>query len=1011
MNIQQIIEKSQNIFPSGLDQINDTLYKAEYTVKNKTAGIYFLNFKKEITEDYFEELQYKYLADEFYNQEETLQWNIYLLFVNSNMSDDLKIKILKDDKYARKLIFTDTEFTDYFKLEESKQTDLPDIVSEWKDELNKVGLQELYTTASIEVIVKNFLNDSSPAEKKREDKPLEHIPIINKINSICLKDSYREYPKKIRDFEFGSVNLFTGSNGVGKTSVLESIELILTGDTQRNEGKRNETPNSISAVFNDNIPDEYVHNNKKYKERGIRWYKRRDNERDNKTFESFNQFNFFNTDAAQQFSNASEKKTINESLKEIILGEEYTTLKGKIEKVYDRLKSDLKKTSEVLESNNTTLDSNKKRIEALKIDRNFEELKENIKSNISNLKYRNSIDESNYSLTTLFINEINNELKFILNNKWLINYDSLIQIKEKLRTRISLVSEKKKIYNDNIKNSNKFISDRLKNENILVKANRFLKYLEISSRKDIEEVELNNEKYKVSLQIIDTLKDLTNLQLDIYNLKEEKKSLTTIIKEKEESLNDKRNSNNTLKNEIDTLQNSFNQNQKLINQLRNLGKEILNHNSHNNNCPLCEQQISKDLLLSKLENEFSNDDIKNLINEKNKKTIDLLKEINSLEIEINNLKHYRSVISNSINGNENLSLETINKLIETTLKREEEFLALKKRNDNILSRINDIQGSTSEYTNLKSELSFIYQEKEIHIKQILEKIINELNNKIKLSFSEVDRLKSENIGIIENLNNRLKLKDFTDSFDKIQEIVTSNETLIDSLNFSFDKIKQYIDIENNENLIDISKKILLLKENLNSLIQLENNQNEIKKLLIENTELGNSLDKEEPLKKRLNKAVNVLKKLNNNGEDSILQGFFDTNLNEIKDIFKTIHSPQEFSDIKFEDKKLVLFKENDDMAYQISQISTGQRGALVLSIFISLNRKLQDGPKILIFDDPVTFIDDFNALSFLDFLRYFIVKEKKQIFFATANKKFASLFKKKFDFLGKNEFKEFQLER
>jgi len=198
---------------------------------------------------------------------------------------------------------------------------------------------------------------------------------------------------------------------------------------------------------------------------------------------------------------------------------------------------------------------------------------------------------------------------------------------------------------------------------------------------------------------------------------------------------------------------------------------------------------------------------------------------------------------------------------------------------------------------------------------------------------------------------------------------------------------------------------------LNSLIQLENNQNEIKKLLIENTELGNSLDKEEPLKKRLNKAVNVLKKLNNNGEDSILQGFFDTNLNEIKDIFKTIHSPQEFTDIKFEDKKLVLFKENDVMAYQISQISTGQRGALVLSIFISLNRKLQDGPKILIFDDPVTFIDDFNALSFLDFLRYFIVKEKKQIFFATANKKFASLFKKKFDFLGKNEFKEFQLER
>lgn len=1013
MNIQQIIEKSQNIFTSGLEQINDNLFKAKYLVKDKTAGIYFLNFEKETTEDSFDELQYKYLADEFYNQEETLQWNIYLLFVNSNMSDELKIKILKDDKYARKLIFTDAEFTDYFNLERSDQTELPDVVSEWKGELNKVGLQELYSTASIPSIVRNFLSDTATVEIRRVDKPLNHIPIIDNINSISLKESYRRFPKgkENRDFNFGSVNLFTGSNGVGKTSVLESIELILTGETQRNKGK-SENPNSITAVLNDNISDEYTHNTKKYKDRGIKWYNRRENEQGNQTYKSFNRFNFFNTDAAQQFSNANEWENVNESLKEIVLGEEYTTIKGKIGKVYENLRSELKKTSEVLEFKNNAFQRNSKRIDELKIDKNFEELKDNIKSNISNLRYKNAIDESNYSLSTLFINEINNELEFILNNKWLINYDAFIQIKDQLKTRISLVSEKKKLYNDNINNSNKFISDRIKNENVLEKANRFLKYIEIGNIKSIEEVELNIEKNNISLQIINTLKDLINAQLDIYNLKEEKKSLTTIITKKEESSSIKRNLYNTLKNEIDTLQNSFNQSQKLINQLRNLGKEILNHNSHNhNNCPLCEQQISKDLLLSKLENEFSNDSIKNLINEKNKKIIDLLKEINLIETEINNLKHYQSVISKSIIGNENSSLETINKSIETTLRKEEEVLALKEMNDNILSRINDIQGNTLEYNNIKSELSLIYPEKEIHIKLILEKIINELNSKIRLSFIEIDRLKSENIGIIENLNNGLNLKDYTEKFEKIEEIVTSNETLIDSLNFSFDKIKQYIEIDTDEKIIDISKKINLLKENLNSLIQLENNQNEIKKLLSENTELGNSLPKEEALKKRLNKAVNALKKLNNNGENSILQSFFDTNLDEIKDIFKTIHSPQEFTNIKFEDKKLVLFKEDDDAAYQISQISTGQRGALVLSIFISLNRKLEDGPKILIFDDPVTFIDDFNVLSFLDFLRYFIVKEKKQIFFATANKKFASLFKKKFEFLGENEFKEFHLER
>jgi hypothetical protein len=40
-----------------------------------------------------------------------------------------------------------------------------------------------------------------------------------------------------------------------------------------------------------------------------------------------------------------------------------------------------------------------------------------------------------------------------------------------------------------------------------------------------------------------------------------------------------------------------------------------------------------------------------------------------------------------------------------------------------------------------------------------------------------------------------------------------------------------------------------------------------------------------------------------------------------------------------------------------------------------------------------------NSLSFLDFLRFFILNEGKQIFFATANNKLARLFQKKFEYL------------
>ncbi len=63
------------------------------------------------------------------------------------------------------------------------------------------------------------------------------------------------------------------------------------------------------------------------------------------------------------------------------------------------------------------------------------------------------------------------------------------------------------------------------------------------------------------------------------------------------------------------------------------------------------------------------------------------------------------------------------------------------------------------------------------------------------------------------------------------------------------------------------------------------------------------------------------------------------------------------------------------------------------------------------FDDPVSFIDDLNALSFLDFLRLFVLKENKQIFFATANARLGNLFEKKFNFLGEQDFKKWELNR
>jgi energy-coupling factor transporter ATP-binding protein EcfA2 len=123
-----------------------------------------------------------------------------------------------------------------------------------------------------------------------------------------------------------------------------------------------------------------------------------------------------------------------------------------------------------------------------------------------------------------------------------------------------------------------------------------------------------------------------------------------------------------------------------------------------------------------------------------------------------------------------------------------------------------------------------------------------------------------------------------------------------------------------------------------------------------------------------------------------------------------MHSPNEFKEIKLENNKINLVPFVGEPR-DLNEISTGQRTALAVSIFLSLNKKLSKGPDVIFFDDPVTYVDDLNTLSFLDYLRQIVLQTNRQLFFSTANNDLAFLFKKKFEFLGQADFKDIPLER
>jgi DNA repair protein SbcC/Rad50 len=133
------------------------------------------------------------------------------------------------------------------------------------------------------------------------------------------------------------------------------------------------------------------------------------------------------------------------------------------------------------------------------------------------------------------------------------------------------------------------------------------------------------------------------------------------------------------------------------------------------------------------------------------------------------------------------------------------------------------------------------------------------------------------------------------------------------------------------------------------------------------------------------------------------------NRSAIEGIFARIHAPREFAGLGSTITKLI--RKSGGQEVRLSQVSTGQRAAFGLSIFLAKNSQLTVAPPVFLIDDPIAHVDDLNSLSFLDYLREIALTGKRQIFFATASDKLATLFQRKFDFMGTDGLRRIDLVR
>jgi energy-coupling factor transporter ATP-binding protein EcfA2 len=997
------------------------LLKGKYKINNLELGTYFIDFGNGDIPLEINDYQEKYISNDYYENPGFLQWNYYLVFLRDSYNEADKKRIEKNGSFTRKFVFTPDELNDYFDYYSSEKKVDTDIVNIWKDKLRKVDLDEVYTDVSYARAIERFLSNEviKDVELIKNPTQTDQSFIINEISLLKLNSEYRKYPLQ-RNFNLGQVNLVTGVNGTGKTSFLESIELIIAGKNNRDPSFE-EKKGCVEALYNNQLPDQYTpENNAKYRTRDEGWYSSV-YKSGNQLYRSFNKYNFFDSDAAFNLSLNSDVKSLTTYLSSIALGAEFNQMQDRIRGFQERLSREQRNKKK-------EIDDEKERIKG-----GNETLQNTEKSNMPEEVFMSVLS---YSKQIHWLPEFPQDYN-----------DSLVEFNNDYQTARSIVNSLIKLLGDlKVMNLNGLRDGLLKLDKICEESNRINTEIEnIHSKLSIVKNEFDavNRKHLVLVSAQVFFDDIRSF--DLWKLDDTLSSLSVSIASTTRALGyfDKipnqqifvenitlecfKNEHFTklaelnivrdeLSKKIENLKNGLDKLQQVVSEIKTYGKQYLTLNTNADKCPLCNSLFSFEDLSARIQNIAQSvgdnvelvklDDSLFQIKEEIKREEEIIKCVQYIESGMSNL---------SINEYLQVSLIDIKEMFSAARNRLADSIKEKTKLLQLREVMDDKKLYENDFNRIKLDIESAFPDLEFEYENI---------GKYQLKLTEVESKKNTLADEIRNaernkevLTNTLRELIFQtypgiNYNEYAAELIYRRELLQKGFVY-FEEMAKYLLISDNDDLQDIEQRIDKLHNLCECLSKSISSQHDLSlaRQLIQKSE--SRLKQLEPEYLRISKGMEVINDiLENHSESKYLAEFIKDNEKEIQEIFRNIHSPQEFSCVTFDvNKNSVLLRKRDDTEVQINKISTGQRSALALSIFLALNKKLKNGPNLILFDDPITYTDDLNILSFLDYLREMIILENRQVIFATANQKLAGLFEKKFMTLGKERFKVFHFER
>lgn len=1004
-------EVAPNIF-CATEKYDDTPFAIRYFDLNNKI----IDYRNGLDE-YLENI----LGEKYYDSDNPidLRWNNYLYFITSNDANitdqfkEAKSVIESDREYARKFVFTEDKLNQHLKRTskhvEKNNTSNLDLFNTWLNILNEKGLGYIldFNLKAPEIVRKICRGDRSELEQIApvgELNPSEKAAVGHPIKTL-RKSGFREHPTE-NEFSFGSrVNLIAGPNGHGKTSLLETIEYLYCGSTFRNGEPNIETSVSASLFMTDEQLETFSNpkDAARLKSRNLGWFGKNDL-RGNSLPGSFSRFNFMDTDAAVRISVEDTTEQLSQDISRIILGAEASKASDQIERTDNELEKRIKATKNEEFILKTKINQFKDELKTLDLmtknsDTYFHQLK-TILQEISWIDKPDTISEP-------VINSLLEQMNFAYQQCKVLEGSSV----SKLRDQYALLDSSRKFLSEitaTLFRTNSEIIDLSSEKDLAahklkcvadLRSYTGLKLLELEKLKDDLSASINNIKYGLP-----NLNSFELIRSDLLDSILSKASTTVSV-----DLNNQTDLKSNLKNKILEHERSQTDQTNLLGQLISTANKILSQSPDKDHCPLCHTNFNEGQLLlsitkkSKEDGQFQS----NLLRE----------NLNTIEDTEESLLKIRSALSSLIkycgDAASNLTVKSAIEIIKKdhrTLLTEsqevkdiEEKINAHNRNGLSTSKLNELLRSIGTDAYSKEKIAFLSNdlntkvieiENEIASRRSLQKDQNKRISEISVSNGKPESLSaSELICSVEQDIIQCEQRIFAK--DQLTKLIGNTS------NFSPSSLLHQIDSARETTLKVHTSYKNESESNLRTVLL--NKQVDVNSDLLKDTEI---------MLAHLKFSITAVSGLltGDNSLETIKNKILSENALIISEIFSKIHFPNEY-EISIKNSEIKLIHKITKESRTLKEVSTGQRAAFALSLFMTMNKTLKSGPKVLLLDDPISHIDDINMLSFLDYLRELSIEGDRQIFFATPNTKLANLFQHKFNFLNDTEFKKIQLSR